>query len=371
MGEQVPVPHDLWATGKKREHDDVKQMTLTLSPLVEVVDLFCGGGGFTEGAIHAGAKVVLSIDNWKPAIMIHKANHPNVPCLQYELGGSIVDTAVLIRQHLTAGSHFHLHGSPPCQALSNASRQNGDEGMGLVDWFLQLVDYMKPDSWSMENVVPLGKRLKAKDPPVPFVKLNSADFGVAQTRQRIFAGEGWTAEPTHEKDDWVSVIEALPHLEQELIEHKRTHLRTNTDGCGASDSRRACSVDTPIDEPIKTIHNNAVSIRNVHMDSGRSSAKTCGVNPKTGKKEGGSGFLSRSISDHPSYTITSSVKNIVELEEPLKPVRIRSLTLEESAILQGFPANMKLPYEKKRDAWVVVGNAVCPPVAEAIIRGLN
>jgi len=323
MGEQVPVPHDLWATGKKREHDDVKQMTLTLSPLVEVVDLFCGGGGFTEGAIRAGAKVVLSIDNWKPAILIHKANHPNVPCIQYELGGSIVDTAVLIRQHLTPGSHFHLHGSPPCQALSNASRQNGDEGMRLVDWFLQLVDYMKPDSWSMENVVPLGKRLKAKDPPVPFVKLNSADFGVPQTRQRIFAGEGWTAEPTHEKEDWVSVIEALPDLHDELA----------------------------------------------HMDSGRSSAKTCGVNPKTGKKEGGSGFLSRPVSD-PSYTITSSVKNLVHVEDKT-PTRIRSLTLIESAILQGFSPNMKLPYERKKDAWVVVGTAVGPPVAEAIIRGLH
>ena len=462
-------------TGKSRAHDHFKQTTLRellkrgkeqeliFKPLVQVVDLFCGGGGFTEGAVRAGADVVLSIDCWEPAIQIHKANHPDIPCENYTLGGSIVETAAFIRSRLTPGAHFHLHGSPPCQKLSNASNGDAEEGMILVNWFIDLVRYMKPDSWSMENVVPVAKKIDKHRPGTPHVKLNSADFGVPQTRNRIFAGEGWVAEPTHTKDEWVSVIEALPHLEGELnmsvnknikqrtvdepmrtitsktpsqtrivsrrrkkgeepqsysperpahtitqVQHIMENIVVNTDGCSNSVSRRALSVDRSVSEPAKTVHNNRPTLRNVHlntsgcsesmgdaavakdrvitkpskvirahhstlreihMDSGRSSAKTCGVNPKTGKKQGGSGFLSRPITE-PSYTCMSSPRSLCEPTKP-KATKIRSLTLAETAVLQGFSADMKIPYKRKKDAWTVLGNAVCPPVAEAIIRGLK
>ena len=33
--------------------------------MIAVVDLFCGGGGFSEGAMQSGAQVVLSIDAWQ------------------------------------------------------------------------------------------------------------------------------------------------------------------------------------------------------------------------------------------------------------------------------------------------------------------
>lgn len=332
---QVPIPSDLWATGKPREHDDKRQLRFasnaTLQPLVEVVDLFCGGGGFSTGAIAADAKVVLAIDNWQPALEIHHANHPNTKSLNLELGGSIPELAVFIREHLTPGAHFHLHGSPPCQALSQASASvDAEDGMLLVNWFIDLVHYMKPDSWSMENVVPVAKKLDKHRPGTPYVKLNSADFGVPQTRRRVFAGEGWTATPTHTKDEWVSVVEALPDLQEELqffkeyikVDTERFKWVSNTDGCSKSMSRRCQSVDTDVSKPVKTIHNNATTIRQIDSQEG-------------------------------------------------KAIKLRPLTLDENKVLQGFPSTYKLPFTKKRDAWVIVGNAVCPPIAEAIIRGLK
>ena len=78
----------------------------------------------------------------------------------------------------------------------------------------------------------------------------------------------------------------------------------------------------------------------------------------------------------PVNTITSLTPTIGSLpiettrEAPIKAVKIRSLTLQETAILQGFSSSMKIPYARKKDAWTVIGNAVCPPVAEAVIRGL-
>jgi len=394
-------------TGKPRAHDHFKQTTLRellkrgktqeliFKPLVQVVDLFCGGGGFTEGAVRAGAEVVLSIDCWEPAIEIHKANHPDVPCENYTLGGSIVETAAFIRSRLTPGAHFHLHGSPPCQKLSNASSGDAEEGMVLVNWYIDLVRYMKPDSWSMENVVPVAKKIDAHRPGTPYVKLNSADFGVPQTRNRIFAGEGWVAEPTHSKEDWVSVIEALPHLEGELkmttnknikqrtvdepmrtITSKtpsQTQIVVNTDGCSNSVSRRALSVDRAVSEPAKTVHNNRPTLRNVEHER-----IVLPIQRKIGtlKKNGRILQPLWREKDEPINTITSLTPTVGSLppeatrDNPMKATKIRSLTLEETAVLQGFSADMKIPYKRKKDAWTVLGNAVCPPVAEAIIRGI-
>ena len=381
---------------------------------VAVIDTFAGGGGFSTGALQAGAIVPYAIEMWDDANLVHHLNHPDTKIIKRELGKyPDVDLQILtswVRSLQSQGFHVHLHGSPPCQALSNASRADAKDGMFMVRHYIWLARGSGCDSWSMENVVPVAKHL---DDDVPWVKLNAADFGVPQTRRRIFAGEGWTAHPTHSKDQWVSVLDALPHLEGEL------------------------SGFHPVGVP-------PVGQLNLAMDAGRSSAPTSGVNPKTGKKEGGSGPLYREL-DQPSYTIMSGPRKIVSINtsgagvsvskrarsvdsdvegqcktihnnppslreiklealgsnskrhqdrpvnEPSKTicgsgnqvgprlfdhtekaVKIRSLTLEETATLQGFPKDYQWDADiLKKSKWVIIGNAVCPPVAEAVIRGIH
>ncbi len=41
----------------------------------EVIDFFCGAGGFSEGFRQQGFKVVMGVDNWRPAIESHNINH--------------------------------------------------------------------------------------------------------------------------------------------------------------------------------------------------------------------------------------------------------------------------------------------------------
>jgi DNA (cytosine-5)-methyltransferase 1 len=293
-----------------------------MKPVV-VIDLFAGAGGFTEGAISAGAKVAVAIDLWEPAVLLHRHNQPNVLMVQHELGNLVKDVQ-LIWKYLVRypNHHIHLHGSPPCQALSNASRTDASEGMGMIHHFLDLVDAIQPDSYSMENVVPMRKRLPEG---TPSVILNSADFGVSQTRRRCIAGEGWEAIPTHSKDEWRSVLDALPYLAEELRfwDGMTSGVMLNLDGCGESNSRRAKSADVLINEPSLTVRGaiGAPSIRDTSTDT---------------------------------------------------PVKIRSLTVQETATLQGFPTTFEweLPGLRKKDIWTAIGNAVCPPVAEAIIRGI-
>lgn len=276
--------------------------------MIEVVDLFAGGGGATEGFEQAGATVVLAVDFWGMALKLHELNHPNVEIAKMELGGSITLMASFIRSRLTKGAHFHLHGSPPCQSLSNASNVNSQKGMDLVLWFIKLVKYMKPNSWSMENVLPVRKYL---DPiGIPYQIVNAADYGVPQARKRVFAGEGWTLTPTHENNH-VSVLEALPSLQDILPPDHRIVSR-----------RRGKNHPSPIKHQSYS-------------------------------------------ADQPSHTITR-LGHVIET--PVQ--RIRSLSVRESAILQGWD-NIKIDDSmKKKDLWVIVGNMVCPPVAKAIIEGL-
>lgn len=180
---------------------------------IYVVDLFCGMGGFSCGASYAGAKVVLAIDSWEPALLVHELNHPDCAHIQMELGGDLSTVCDLIRSYIPRGSKWHLHGSPPCQMLSRANRNTNsvNEGMFLVDWFLDLVEESRPDSWSMEQVPMALKYLNSSDFDNCEI-LNAKDFGVPQTRKRLFIGDSWSL-PT--KSGERSVIDVLPHLAKE------------------------------------------------------------------------------------------------------------------------------------------------------------
>ena len=347
---------------------------------VAVIDLFCGMGGFSQGAIEAGAKVVLAVDLWEEALLVHAKNHPNTPIKRMTLGEKYHFSLFKreVDKWRKLGYHVHIHGSPPCQALSNASSRNPEEGMPLVIWFLDCVKYTDPDSWSMENVVPVRKRLPEG---TPSVILNSADFGVAQTRRRCFAGEGWVANPSHTKDEWLGVIDVLPHL-SELVRppsmknhwsDSRTietpfptvtsqsvkQIRINTDGCGSSNSRRANSVDSDVDKPMKTLHRNKPSIRQFKLEA---------------LGENSNRIRDREISQ-PSKTICGSGNQtgarIFNHTQP-KPEKIRSLTIQETLILQGFSPDYDMTAANtQKTRWTMIGNAVVPAVAKAVIEGIE
>ncbi len=429
---------------------------------IVVVDLFAGGGGFTTGAVQAGAVVALSIDCWEPAGKVHKANHPNVPHLTMFLGPELDDDYNIIKEadidyeveliksyvqpYIDAGYHFHLHGSPPCQAISNASRTEASKGMALVMHFLELVDDLEPDSWSMENVPPMKKLLPSY---VPATIINSAELGIPQQRRRCFAGEGWEITKKHSNHNlkgnknkhlphFRSVLDALPHLEEEYVELLRGYSRTRPimedgvytgrhtprippDGCvdvREEPSYAICGASLELWGRVIELAESAMqelgltegdySVDAV-MDSGRSNAATCGINPATGEKQGGSGPLYKSL-DNPSYTITSSNTNIgmainnsactdsqsrrarsadADIGESANTItgkevtvrsnagdgvnyrKVRSLTINEMGILQNFPASYSFDAAKyKKDKTLIVGNAVCPGVAKAVIEGI-
>ena len=115
-----------------------------------VIDLFCGIGGFSTGAIQAGANVILAVDMWNDAIVIHTKNHPNTTHWVEELGGDCNIFMEKMQQFLIKNYgardayHLHIHGSPPCQNLSSLNvNRDEEEGLRLVIWTLNLIKKMK------------------------------------------------------------------------------------------------------------------------------------------------------------------------------------------------------------------------------------
>ena len=161
---------------------------------IDVVDLFCGVGGFSEGARQAGHRVVLAVDSNNNALDAHKLNHPSAV---HELANLPEDD--IGRLLPSPDTKWHLHGSPPCTKLSRAGGTNRSasdraEGLFLVNWFLDLVAEVGCTTWSMEQVAQedvleeLAARQKAAPSLYAYHVVNMAHFGVPQERKRVIAG---------------------------------------------------------------------------------------------------------------------------------------------------------------------------------------
>ena len=155
----------------------------------DVVDLFCGIGGFSCGAVAAGHRVVLAVDADEKLLGCHARNHPHSRHVCTQLPDELP---------LPTSGRWHLHGSPPCQKLSIMQSVPDavelDEAVDLVSWFLCLVLRARPTTWSMEEVN--HERVRAiladftrRHPLLcEWAPFNAADYGVPQLRKRIIAG---------------------------------------------------------------------------------------------------------------------------------------------------------------------------------------
>lgn len=160
-----------------------------------MVDLFCGVGGASTGAVAAGYEVVLAVDSWEEGLAAHALNHPCARHLCVELPPA---------EPLPLPSKeecWHLHGSPPCTKLSIANQERvleaRDEAVRLVRWYVDFALASTATTWSMEQVaVPavlelLQEYKAARSPHRSRVDFEVFDFfhhGVPQHRRRLIAG---------------------------------------------------------------------------------------------------------------------------------------------------------------------------------------
>lgn len=187
-----------------------------------VVDLFCGGGGVTEGiemAMLDGkkcCKVIAAVNHDPIAIKSHSANHKEVLHLTEDI--RLLSNIPILERHIAKskekypGAKVALWASLECTNFSNAKNGHRDRDSRTLAWdFFKYVQVLCPDVVMIENVREFmswgdlddrGRpvdRKKGRD----YVKwcnavqdlgynfdwrlINCADLGVPQTRIRYFA----------------------------------------------------------------------------------------------------------------------------------------------------------------------------------------
>lgn len=163
-----------------------------------IVDLFCGAGGLSEGFRQAGCTVVAGLDLDPDAIATYAHNFPEAQAIC----GDVRDAVVRRRFMEVAAGVDAVVGGPPCQAFSqvrNHVRLIDDPRNSLYREFVAIVRATQPTIFVMENVPgmdQMGVVAQIEEDlticgqyEVRSQKLDAANFGVPQTRERlIFIG---------------------------------------------------------------------------------------------------------------------------------------------------------------------------------------
>ena len=346
-----------------------------------IIDFFCGAGGFSEGFRQQGFDIVQGVDNWKPAIDTFNYNFNTKDKVQ-----DILKFKDLKYINALPNTNIIL-GSPPCVSFSSSNKcGNADKSLGinLIEVFLKIVAVKKhqPNSqlkaWFMENVtnsirytqdtysfVDLDLRewakhnnINPKDIAINFSDnqqiLNSADFGVAQVRKRLFAGE-------------VIKTNSFPKLKTPQ-KHKsiKNIFRYFPNPFKNQKQITDPNYKTRIDSKFLTDHFYDTGIYKSHWDY----SQYCKTNhPYMGKMSFPENL------DKPSRTITATKldnsREALIYNSEIKrrgDGQYRTPTVREIAVLMSFPITYQFIGLSENSKWRLVGNAVCPLVSNAIAK---
>lgn len=164
-----------------------------------VIDLFCGCGGFSLGFEKAGFNILLGIDIWKDAVSTFRHNHTNSIAMQADLSVLSPEETLPL---LNGQKVDVIIGGPPCQGFSVAGKRIVDDIRNkLYKNFVHFVSYFKPKAFVMENVpniLSIGNGI-VRDSiinnftelgyTIEYTILTASDYGVPQNRRRaIFVG---------------------------------------------------------------------------------------------------------------------------------------------------------------------------------------
>lgn len=301
--------------------------------MTTAIDLFSGGGGFTEGAEEAGIEVIWAANHWPLAVDVYYRNHRRFK-------PSCQDLQQANWHHVP--SHDILLASPACQGHTPArgkDRPHHDATRSTAWAVVSCAEVHRPEAFVVENVPAfLGWTLfgawqaamRALGYSMTHYILDAADFGVPQHRERVFIIG------TRSRAAFEYRHQPLPHVPVSSILQWKGQKWSDVEKPGRSPATLA------------------------RVAAGRRDHGRRFVMPYYGN---GSGLTGRSL-NRPLGTVTTRDRWAV-VDGDL----MRMLNVQEYKAAMGFPASYKLP-ERRDHAIHLLGNAVCPPEVSSILRQL-
>ena len=308
-------------------------------------DIFSGAGGSSAGARAAGIDVVAGIDMCGTATATFRANFPDAHVVTSRLEDVRVDE---FKEQ--AGPIDVLLASPECRnhtcAKGAAPRDESSRATAMEvvryaralepRWLvLENVVYMRP--WSRYGE--LKSRLRELGYRLNELTLDASDFGVAQRRRRLFL---------------VGDRERTPVLSLPKRRGRRRSVRSVLDPTGTWKT-----------SPLFTARRAKATLERARRGFEALGGKASFLLVYYGT-DGCGGWQSL---DRPLRTITT-VDRFALVEHDGATWRMRMLQVPELKRAMGFDDDFILPVGTRRDRIRLLGNGVCPPVMETVLRSL-
>lgn len=340
---------------------------------MDVVDFFCGAGGFSEGFHQAGFNIIKAFDIWAPAIKTHNKNHPSSsPIATYGDVEKISKLSDEEFENIVPDSEIII-GSPPCVAFSNSNKSGkGDKELGirLLESYLRIVarkkfkENSKLNYWILENVKNVEPYIKEKytmeelgipefGDKVLNVKYsnskvyNVADYGVASNRKRYICGKFASPIQTYDNkkvlNDILLSLGAPSGIKKKVIKDPNYDFELNSSQL--------------------TDHYYIKEIASFEWKKARRHKQDKGYMGKMSFPEN---------MNRPARTVmaTMSASSRESMIFPLEKQRYRYPTIREVASIMSFPIDYRFYGESDLIKYKLVGNAVPPLFSRALANAI-
>jgi DNA (cytosine-5)-methyltransferase 1 len=320
-----------------------------LTKSVRAIDLFCGIGGNSLGAYQAGVEIIAGFDKWDLATKVFKDNFTDALVINRSL--QKINPEQIYKK---LGPIDLILASPECtsHSVARGKRKRWKWSMKLAYQVTRFSAILKPRWIVIENVSNIQNwehyddfimMLKSQGYKVNKQELTASDFGVPQSRKRLFLICDLFQEPPN----------IVPDQKNTLA-------------------------------PARNVVNLNGVYRVNPLDNGRRAAKTLARAQKGFEALGtesafllvyygsdGDGSRGWQSLDVPLRTITTLDRfALVKPDENGNGPVIRMLQPPELQQAMGFPESFKMNFGTRRDKIHMLGNAVCPPVMKAIVNSL-
>ncbi len=319
---------------------------------IRAIDLFCGAGGSSYGARNAGVEIMAGFDIWESALLTYKTNFPQTKLFSCDI--RILTSKNIKKIKTITGEIDLILASPECTNHSRAkgAGERSEESRRTAFEVLRFARIFKPEWIIIENVVEmqwweghneLVQSLEDLGYEVEQIILNAVAFGVPQSRERLFilcSQSGQIQYPTPSEQTYKPVSAIISENGKYTFSPLRKEGRAEKTIQSAERAIAALGNSTPF--------------LLVYYGSGRN---------------GNGGWQSM---DQPLGTITT-LDRFAYVVPGRNGYMMRMLQPEELKLAMGFGPEFKLDNVKgltRRNRIKLMGNGVCPPVMEAVVRSL-
>jgi len=310
---------------------------------MRAIDLFCGAGGGSLGAAAAGVEIVAGFDVWPVAGSVYRANFPHARFYPCDLATLMESDVWVIRDDL--GPVDLLLASPPCTDHSPA-RGAKPPSAGLdLPWCVWAFARVFLPRWIVvENVVQMRRwhgyraflwSLCGLGYCIRQEILDAADFGVPQRRRRLYIVCDRETDPP----------EIAPRTAHRL-------------------ARDVIDPGVGVYKPLYAPWRARATIERVER-----ALRVLGRDATFLSVYYGSGPQWQTL-DVPLRTVTTRGHFALVRPDRRGGHEMRMLQVDELRRAMGFPAWFDFGGCTRTDTMRLLGNAVCPPVMQAIVEEL-